>query len=505
MSGWGRSDWPAPPAASSAPPARVADVDRPSVAPGSVLRARVLVADHDAGIRRSVARELIACGFDVLTAGDFESALGLLRSGPVDVMLADVALPGQDAGAILHVVLRDHPRLVTIMMPAFGEMAQAVRLVRAGAYDLLVKPFASPDAVILAVTRALEHRRLIDLSHQLKQRLEHYEAFEEWLGSSPPVRQAHRIALAVASSTIAALIVGEAGTGKKLLARIIHEHSARAGRALVYLHAGALPPDAVERELFGVPETGQTPARRGLIDAADRGTLVLGDPQALSAPVQLALAAMIQTGKLTRGDAEPPRTVDVRVLALSEVDAAQHVASGALRAELSYALTAVSLHIPALRKRTEDIAVLAHHFMHHHAQRLGRGVRRISAAAIRVLREQPWPGNVCELKATVEHAVVLAHSDTILAEDLGLGRSNAARANCALPADEPDALVLPAELVDMPFAPAKDRAVRAFEQAYLKRVLQRAGGNISEAARLSGLDRSNFRRVLKKGGRRARG
>ncbi len=489
-----------------------ADGEPEPVAPqGSIIVApvrdhgvRVLVVDDEPPLRRTIARLLIARGFDVLTAEDGDAAIALVASTPVDVMLVDQVMPKLGGMEVLTRVKRDYPDIEIIMMTGFADVETAVLAVKNGAYDFLTKPFQSNDAVVLAISKASERKRLIDKTRVLEQRLEQHEQFGEMVGNSACMRQVYNLALGVAPTTTSILILGESGTGKELMARAIHQHSQRAGRPFVAVNCSAIPTELVESELFGHVRgafTGAMGSRAGLFETADKGTIFLDEVGDLPAASQVKLLRALQEGEVKRVGSNDVKLVDVRVIAATNVDLKKKVTAGHFREDLFYRLNVIAIHLPPLRKRKDDISLLAYHFMNKYAKRIGRDIRRISPEAMRLLREQPWPGNVRELENALEHAIVLARSDVIVPGDLPFVRETRPGdmpTDLPPPMPQTDTINLPGELADLPFSEAKKRAVLAFETAYVELMLRRTGGNISEAARQSGLDRSNFRRVLKK-------
>lgn len=446
----------------------------------------------------------MARGYDMLTAENGEVALALLGSGNVDVMLLDIMMPNMDGLQVLDATKRHYPDVEVIMMTGHGDVAKAVQSVKGGAYDFLTKPFQSNDAVVLAVSKAAEHKRLIDKTRRLEQRLEHLKQFGELVGNSPVMRQVYRLALGVAPTMTSVLILGESGTGKELVARAIHQHSPRAGRPFVAVNCSAIPTELVESELFGHVRgafTGAMLSRAGLFETADRGTLFLDEVGDLTPAAQVKLLRALQSGEIKRVGSDETRMVDVRVIAATNVDLKKKVTEGQFREDLYYRLNVIAIHLPALRKRRDDIPLLAYHFVHKYAKRLSRDVKRISPEAMKLLKEQSWKGNVRELENAIEHAVVLARSDAIVPSDLPFVRAERGPSAFSEPPPPGGAapFCLPSNLADLPFPEAKKRAIEAFERSYVEIMLQRTGGNISEAARQCGLDRSNFRRVLKKG------
>ena len=472
-------------------------------APGAPARSRVLVVDDEPAVRRSLARVLMTADFEVLTTEDGPAALALLATTNVDVMLLDIAMPALSGIEVLARVKKARPEIEVILMAAFGEVDAAVAAMRAGAYDYLTKPFEVTAHVILALERAAEHKRLLDRTRALERRLEQNETSAEIIGTSAAMQSVHRLALGVAQTTSTVLILGENGTGKKLLARTIHKHSARADKPFHAASCGALPEALVEAELFGGPRDAFPggEARPGLFELAHQGTLFLAEVSELPRAAQAVLLDVLTEGEIKPRGGAAPTKVDVRVIAATNADLKERVAAGRFREDLYYRLNVLPIRLPALRQRKDDIPLLAYHFLKKHAQRAGREMKRISVESLRQLREQPWPGNVRELENAIEHAVVMARGDALLPGDLPFARPST-RADDA-PATRRG--LFSSELTGLPYAAAKDRILDVFDDTYIERLMQRTEGNVSEAARLAGMDRSNFRRLLKKVKGAARG
>jgi len=449
-------------------------------------RARVLLVDDEPALRRSAARLIMTRGFAVDTAEDGAAALDLLKTRPVDVLLLDLAMPRMSGMEVLAKVKEQHPEVAVVVMTPFGEVEPAVAAVQAGAYDFVVKPFASADEVSLSLEKAADHQRLASRTKSLERRLEQHERFGEIVGSSTRMVDVYRTALGVAPTSSTVLILGENGTGKELLARALHRHSTRADRPLGVVNCGAIPAHLIEAELFGGDAD-----KPGIFELFDKGTVLLDEIGDLPPPAQLRLTQALSEGALRRAGAAEARPLDVRILAAGNIDLKERVSAGRFREDLYYRLSVVPLLLPPLRKRREDIPLLAYHFLQKYARRAGRDLRRISVEALRQLREYAWPGNVRELENAIEHAVVMARGDVITPGDLPIGRRD--------DDDEGESKVLfGTDLGDTPYAEAKERAVDAFDKAYVERLMKRTSGNVSEAARQAGMDRSNFRRLLKK-------
>jgi DNA-binding NtrC family response regulator len=463
---------------------------------------KVLVVDDEPTLRRSLARLLLSRGMGVLTADDGAVAMQILQREAVDVALVDLMMPRVGGLELLEHVRAEHSGVEVVIMTAFGDVETAVKAVRAGAYHFLTKPFRSNDEVVLTITKAAERRRLVDRAAQLERRLELVEKFGELIGNSPQMQEVYRLATGVASASSTVLILGESGTGKELTARAIHQHSPRASNPFVAVNCSAIPVDLVESELFGHVRgafTGATTTRSGLFESADRGTLFLDEVGDLPPLAQVKLLRALQEGEVKRVGSNDTKIVDVRVIAATNVDLKSRIAAGKFREDLYYRLNVVAISLPPLRDRPEDIPLLAYHFLQKYAARSDSPVRKISPDAMRILQGYRWQGNVRELENAIEHAVVFCRDATITPSDLPFSKKQAGSSE---PVPDVPGSNAPSSdpLVDLPYREAKDRAVHSFETSYFTSLLQRAGGNVSEAARQAGLDRSNFRRAAKRAG-----
>jgi DNA-binding NtrC family response regulator len=475
----------------------------PSIRPGELggpsleqAPPRVLVVDDEVPLRRALTRMLEGRGMQVVSASDGVEALEVLEREVVDVAVVDLMMPRIGGLELLERVRERHAGTEVVLMTAFGDVETAVKAVQAGAYHFLTKPFRSNDEVVLTVEKAAQHRRLVDHAVMLERRLEEMRKFGGLIGNSLSMQAVYRLALGVAPTSSTVLLLGESGTGKELTARAIHQHSPRSEKPFVAVNCSAIPVDLVESELFGHVRgafTGATATRPGLFEAADGGTLFLDEVGDLPPLSQVKLLRALQEGEVKRVGANETRTVDVRVIAATNVDLKTRIGSGRFREDLYYRLNVVAIALPPLRERPADIPLLAQHFVQKYAERANRPVRSIASAALEVLRAQPWPGNVRELENAIEHAVVFCQGETITPENLPVGLETKPSAN------GPGGSSAVGH-ADLPFRDAKARALANFEAAYFREVLERADGNVSEAARRAGLDRSNFRRAARRAG-----
>ena len=463
----------------------------------------VLVVDDEEMIRRTVARQLLARKARVDTAAGGADALAFLETHDPDVVLCDLHMPELDGLEVLRRALSRRPGLAFVMMSGQADVPSAVEALRTGAYHFLTKPFQSSDAVALTVAKAAEHRRLVDRAHELELRLMAQERFGELVGTSAGMASVYRVIDGVASTTSTVLVLGESGTGKELVARAIHQRSPRAGKPFVPVNCAAIPRELVETELFGHVRgafTGANVARTGLFESASSGTIFLDEVGDLPLSAQVKLLRVLQEGEVKRVGSDETRTVDVRVVAATNVDLPTRIAAGAFRQDLYYRLNVIPITLPPLRERGDDVLVLAAHFAQKLARKMGRPAKPLGPEAVAALRAHTWPGNVRELEHAMEHAFVLSKGETIGPRDLPFA------AHVATPlAQAAGTVAAPAtskapgsELLDLPFPEAKRRVIDAFEDAYLGALMQRCGGNAAEAAREAGLDRSNFRRLLRK-------
>lgn len=464
--------------------------ERSTDAPVEPQTVRVLVVDDEPELLRAVARILRAAGFDVATAANGTEALDCLTEQPFDVMLVDLVMPGMTGLDVLKKAKALHESLEVITMTAFADVDTAVAAVKAGAYDFLTKPFSSSDTVALAVTKASEHGRLVDRNRRLEEELEVRDRYGDIVGSSQPMMEVYRTIDSVSHSSSTVLIQGESGTGKELVARAVHSRGQRADRPFIPVNCSAIPESLVESELFGHLRgafTGAVTTRMGLFEAADKGTILLDEVGELPLHVQVKLLRTLQEGEVKRIGSSEAIKVDVRVIAATNVDLQRAMIEGAFREDLFYRLNVITIHIPPLRERADDIPLLAYHFLRKYALRSGRDIRSISLEAMNALRSYSWPGNVRELENAIERSLVMARTDVVLPGDLP---------SSVIESDDP--LMAENMLFDLPFAEAKKRVIDGFEREYMSEALRRAGGNVSKAARSAELDRSNFRRIVKK-------
>jgi DNA-binding NtrC family response regulator len=449
----------------------------------------VMVVDDEPAVLRSWREILADKRYEVTLVGDPLEAAKKIGRVPIDVAVVDIRMPGMDGMELLSRIKSTRPEVEVVMMTGFGGVQDAVEAIKRGAYDFLSKPFESMESAELTVRRAAELRRLERRVSQLE-RERQGEAVRRIIGQSTAMKRVIDLVRSVAASPATVLVLGESGTGKELVARAIHEGSPRADRPLVTVNCSALTDSLLESELFGHAKgafTGATSDHPGLFAAANKGTIFLDEIADMSLATQVKLLRTLQEGEVRPVGVTKPITVDVRVIAATNKDLEQEAQRGRFREDLYYRLNVVRIEMPPLRQRGEDIALLAHHLLRKYEQKMGKRFEGIDSAALRCLTRFHWPGNVRQLENAIEQAVVLGHGNAITVRDLPPEVSGEASESGEREID----------LSELPFAEAKNRAIRRFEQRYLNQLLQRYP-SISAAARAAGLDRSNFKRLLKR-------
>ena len=380
----------------------------------------VLVVDDDAAALESLRQIFDREGFDIRCEASAEAALETLRGDDFGVVLTDLRMPGMDGMDLLRTVKAIRPDTEVVIMTAFGTIEKAVEAMREGAYDFVTKPLKRP-LVIRSVTRAHEKWALRAENMALRAELEAVTGDRGLIGTSAAMRRVHDTIGQVAQASTTVLILGESGTGKELVARAIHRRSRRTRGPFIAINCAAIPVTLLESELFGHERgafTGAFARREGRFKMADGGTLFLDEVAELDPMVQAKLLRVLQEGEFERLGGTQTIKTDVRVIASTNKPLGEMVRAMKFREDLYYRLNVISLHLPALRERLDDIPLLAHHFLQRFAERNKKAVRTISREAMELMMAHDWPGNVRELENTIEHAVVLCRGDTIHDEDL---------------------------------------------------------------------------------------
>src|SRR5213593_3211918 len=446
--------------------------------------ATLLIADDDPGLRQSLERTLTREGYRVILASDGNAALERLQAGGVDLVLTDLKMPGLSGIELLRACKAIAPEVDVILLTAFGTVEEAVKAMQEGAYDFLTKPFQCAQLLRL-IRQALERRDLIQQNRALQQRLDDLLQQGAVIGSSPAFRRMMTLLEQVAGSSATVLVQGESGTGKELVARTIHARSARSRGPFVAVNCAALPETLLESELFGYEKgafTGAAGRKEGRFELAHGGTLFLDEVGDLSLVTQPKILRVLQEGEFERLGGTRTLQVDVRIVAATNQDVAEMVKEKRFREDLYYRLNVITVRVPPLRERPEDIRVLAQHYLRVYGAKNSRKLEGFTGEAIDRLEAYAWPGNVRELENLIERSVLLARKDRIDAEDLPeevMGVKRPPR----------DAIL---ELIGTPLAD--------IERRLLDETLRITGGNKTQAAKLLGIDVRTVARKLERRG-----
>jgi len=452
---------------------------------------KVLVVDDDKIVLRAVQEVLQRDGYQVVSMDDAVEALAAIKDMSIDVAVLDIQMPHLSGMDLLRALKQTRPDVEVVMMTAYATIKTAVEAVKIGAYDYLTKPFEDIDVLLMSIRRAAEKKALFDRTCELEKALNARNQFENLIGQSQQMRKVFNLVETVSHSSATVLIQGESGTGKELVAQAIHYRSARKDNPFVAVNCSALTDTLLESELFGHVRgafTGAIGNKKGLFEAADEGTIFLDEIGDIPTATQVRLLRVLQEGEVKRVGANEPTRVDVRVIAASNVNLQRAREQGKFREDLFYRLNVIPITLPPLRDRPEDVPLLAYHFLKVYSEKLKKKLMGISPKAMEALTCNRWAGNVRELENVIERAVVLCSKEMVDLDDL------------------PSEILKPqkvagdfevSSLAHLPYAQAKRLARRTFERSYLSALLERNGHNISSAARAAGVDRSNFRRLLK--------
>ena len=387
-------------------------------APTATTLTRILIIDDEPSIRESLEVLLTLEGFDVTLAIDGPSGFDALSRGTFDLLLLDLSLPGESGIDLLPRITAQQPGLPIIMITAFGTVGNVVDAIRAGAENFVQKPWDNEKLLADIRTAVARHRaeaEVVQLKRTLKQRYN----FENIVGKSEPMLRLFDTVAQVAPSRSTILIQGESGTGKELIAKAIHQNSPRRDKPFVPVNSGAVPSDLLESTLFGHVKgafTSAINAKRGLFEVANGGTLFLDEIGTMSMDMQAKILRVLQDRRFMHLGGTSEIQVDVRIVAATNVNLEQAVRDGRFREDLFYRLNVISLELPSLRQRREDVPLLAQHFLKLYAEENGTDTPKLAPDALRLLLDYEWPGNVRELENAMERGVVLSTTGTITAD-----------------------------------------------------------------------------------------
>ena len=436
---------------------------------------RILVVDDETVVRESLKDWLMEDDYEVGLAASGEDAVSMAQEKSWDVILLDLKMPGMDGLETLKRLKKMTPEAEVLMMTAFATIDTAVQAMKEGAFDYLVKPF-DPDEIEMHIKKIVAHKELLLENILLRQKLEEKYQYDEIIGKSSAMQEVFELITRIAPTDSTVLITGESGTGKELIAQAIHGNSARCYMPFIAVSCGALPDSLLESELFGYEKgafTGAEHTKKGRFEMADKGTIFLDEIGEISLKTQVDLLRVLQQKAFRRLGGEEEIKVDVRILAATNRDIQKAIRENRFREDLFYRLNVISIHVPPLRDRKEDIPLLVETFIRRYCLEMNKEQVKIAPTALKLLLDYDWPGNVRELENVIERALVIGQGKEIAADDFPFSRRE--------------------------LGPEKfPKSLKIMEQMHIERILEETDWNISRAARELDIDRQTLYNKIEK-------
>ena len=435
----------------------------------------IMIVDDEKIVRESLFHWFTKIGHTVEKASSGFEALEKLEKNPFDLLFVDIKMPEMSGIELLEKVKTEYPETSVIIITAYGSIETAVKAMKLGASDYLLKPF-KPDYLSLVMEKITQQIKLESEYHYLKGRMEKITRFDNIIGQSPAMEEIFELIPEVAQSDASILLIGETGTGKELVAKAIHAKSKQNYLPFIAINCGAVPDSLLESELFGHQKgafTGATYSRKGFLEVVSGGTLFLDEVGEISTKMQIDLLRVLEEKKITRIGNSNPIEVDFRLISATRRDLEKEIVAGNFREDFFYRINVISIQIPPLRERKEDIPLLTQHFLEKYSQETTKRVDHINRATMGHLMRYNWPGNVRELENAIERAVVLSKSRTLEMEDFSFLRE-------------------PSPALSHPMS------LREMEKQHIQRVLEECGWNITRASKLLDINRVTLHKKIKR-------
>jgi len=454
----------------------------------------ILVVDDEPDMRQLLKRSLepdLECRVEMASSG--EMALKILEETHVDMVLADIKMPGMDGLELLDLIKRDYPDLTVVMMTAFGRIETAVEAMKRGAYDFITKPF-DHDALILRLSKAVERSRLLKENRRLLKESQNTHVFQELVGKSAVMERVYETIQMVAQTDLTVLITGESGTGKDLVSRAIHALSNRSRGPFVAVSCPTVPENILESELFGYKKGAFTHAiqnKIGLFQEAHKGSIFLDEIGDISPTIQTKLLRVLQEKEIKPLGDTKTISVDVRIIASTNRNLEEKIKKAEYREDFFYRLNVLPLKMPSLREHREDIPVIASHLINKHCAKLNKPVKSISPDLMKNFMERTWEGNVREMENVILRGILYCSTDVIMPEDAGITKDMSKECFVELSSQ------------DLPYKDAKEQTLNLFNKNYISGLLSANKGNVTQAAKLCGLERQALQQIMRRYGIRA--
>jgi DNA-binding NtrC family response regulator len=453
------------------------------------MKQQILLVDDQVSFCHHIKAILEQEGYEVVIANNADQALQKLSLQTFDILLTDMKMPGPNGLELFKIARKIDPNISGIIMTAYGSIASAVASIKQGITDYLQKPF-EPEALLIAVEKTLRERRMLKEIRDLRKEVDQRYAFGNIIGKNHKMQAIYDLIEKVAPTDTRVFITGKTGVGKELVAKAIHFNSNRKNKPFVGINCGALAENLLETELFGHEKgafTGAIRTKRGKFEYAQGGTLFLDEVGDISPGLQVKLLRVTQEKKIERVGGNQEIDVDVRIISATNQVIKEKIDRGEFRVELYYRLNVVPIHIPPLRERIDDVPLLVDHFIRIFNRKFNKNMRRVSTQVMSRLMQYDWPGNVRELENVLERAFVITENDVI--DTIIFSHDIAASASREAPPYSVD--------TEIPFKVARAMVEKRFEKAYLQEALNRYGGNVSETARMTGINPRTLWRKMK--------
>lgn len=452
---------------------------------------KILIIDDEKSILDLLSVVFKKEGYIVETSLSAKNALELVDKEEFDLILTDIKLPQMSGMRILKYVKEKYPAMPVVMITAYGTIKQAIEALKMGAMDYIVKPFNMEELKII-VAQGLENRRIQQENVLLKKDLEEKYGMNNMVGKSKKMLEVYNLIEKIAGTDSTVLISGESGTGKEIAARAIHFHSRRRERPFVSINCGALPENLLESELFGHVKgsfTGAIANKKGMFETAEKGTLFLDEVGEMSPWTQVKLLRTLQDKRVRRVGGTEEFPIDVRIIGATNQDLKKRIEEGKFREDLFYRLNVISLELPPLRNRKEDIPLLVNHFLSKYCDKMGRDMKRMAPRVMKVFESYSWPGNVRELENSIERVIAIEERETITESSL------------------PEELISPQREQDRSYEVKPGFDLNAtlddISRTFVQQALQRTNGNLKETATLLGINYRSLRYLIEKLGLRS--
>ncbi len=458
------------------------------------MKRSILIVDDELDMLQLLKRSIepdLTCTVETASSG--EMALQILGQRQFDMVLADIRMQGMDGLELLELIKRENPDLTVVMMTAFGRIEMAVEAMKSGAYDFITKPFEH-DSIILRLEKALERSSLLKQNLLLQKECRNTHVFQDLVGKSASMQRVYESIQMVAQTDLTVLITGESGTGKDLTARAVHALSNRSKGPFVAVNCPTVPEHILESELFGYKKgafTHATHNKIGLFQEAHNGSIFLDEIGDVSPTIQTKLLRVLQEKEIKPLGDTKTIEVDVRIIASTNQNLKEKIKKGEFREDFFYRLNVLPIKLPPLREHRDDIPLIANHLLEKHCAKLNKPLKKISADLMEIFLNRTWEGNVREMENIIMRGILFSMTDEIRPHDVGLKKNT--QSEC----------LVESFFQDLSYKAAKEETLKRFNSRYIGNLLSKSKGNVTQAAKLCGLERQALQQIMRRFGIKA--